>query len=125
MSVKKQGDEGKYHFALYIDSEKPKCFPVADRLHRLCEQYLYGSYDIEVIDLRQDHSLFEQLRIIVAPTLDVTTPQAKIHRFVGDLSQSELFIVALGMSQEADKMGQQASKMGEVAVKMRDKIQSP
>jgi hypothetical protein len=125
MSAKKQGDGGKYHFALYIDSEKPKSLHVADRLRALCRQYLTDSYTIEVIDLRKDHSLFELLRIIAAPTLDVTTPQEQTHRFVGDLSQSEMFIIALGMAQEADKMGQLAGEMRQAAADMRSKIKTP
>jgi hypothetical protein len=125
MSTDKHGGEGEYRFVLYVDSEKPRCSHVADKLRQLCQQYLTGSYSMDVIDLREDLSIVENQRILAAPTLDVTTPQSKIHRFVGDLSQSEMFIVALGMAQEADKMGQVAGKMGQDAADMRNRIKSP
>jgi hypothetical protein len=125
MSTDKHGDEGEYRFVLYIDSEKPRCSYVADKLNQLCKQYLSGSYMVDVIDLRDDLSVVESQRIVAAPTLDVTTPQSKTHRFVGDLSQSEIFIVALGMAQEADRMGQVAGKMGQDAADMRNRIKSP
>ncbi len=125
MSAEKHSGRGKYQFSLYIDSEKPKYSAVADRLHQLCQQYLSGSYTIEVIDLREDQLLMERLHIIAVPTLDVTTSQSTTHRFVGDLSQSEVFIIALGMGRKADQMTKEASEMGRLATKMRDKIQFP
>jgi circadian clock protein KaiB len=125
MSAEKTGGTSKYHFTLYVDPGTPRYSLVADRLHQLCQQYLSDSYSIEVIDVREDPSVIERAHIIAVPTMLVTTPQKQTHRFVGDLSQSEMFIVALGMAQEADKMGQLAGEMGEVAAEMRDKIKSP
>jgi hypothetical protein len=94
-------------------------------LQQLCQQYLPDSYTIQVTDVREDPSVIEQEHIIAVPTLLVATPMEQTHRFVGDLSQSELFIEALGMAHQAYKMGKEAGKMGEQAIKMRDKIQSP
>ena len=125
MSAEKHGGKGKYRFSLYIDSETPRCAYVADRLQQLCQQYLPGSYTVEVIDLREDPSVIEREHIIAAPTLFVTTPTEQTHRFVGDLSQSELFIEALGMAHEAHKMGEEAEKLSEQAVMMREKIRFP
>lgn len=125
MSSEKHGGKGKYRFSLYIDSETPRCAYVADRLQQLCQQYLPGSYTVEVIDLRENPSVIEREHIIAVPTLLVITPMDQIHRFVGDLSQSELFIEALGMAREAYKMGEEAEKLGEQAVKMREKIKFP
>ena len=125
MSAEKHSGKGKYHFSLYIDSETPRCAYVADRLQQLCQQYLPDSYTVEVIDLREDPSVIEREHIIAVPTLLVTTPKEQTHRFVGDLSQSEMFIEALGMAQEAHKMGEEAGRMGEQAVKMRNEIKLP
>jgi len=125
MPENKNSGDGNYHLALYIDSESPKCFHVAGRLRQICKQYLSDSYVIEVFDLRDDNSLSEQLRILAVPTLDVTTLESKTHRFVGDLSDSEMFIMAVGMAYQADKMGQEAGKMGKAATEMRNKIKHP
>jgi circadian clock protein KaiB len=125
MSLEKQGGTDKYHFTLYVDPVTPRYSLVVDRLYQLCLQYLHDSYSIEVIDVREDPSVIERAHIIAVPTLSVTTPQKQTHRFVGDLSQSEMFIVALGMAQEAGKMGQLAGEMGQAAADMRGKIKSP
>jgi circadian clock protein KaiB len=125
MAIEKHSGKGKYRFSLYIDSETPRCSYVADRLQQLCQNYLAGCYTVEVIDLREDPSVIEREHIIAVPTLLVTTPKEQKHRFVGDLSQSELFIEALGMAQEAAKMGEEAERLSEQAVKMREKIQFP
>lgn len=129
MSTEKQSGTAKYHFSLYIDSDKPRCFYAAELLQRLCHQYLPDSYTIDMFDLHEDQTLFDRLKIIAVPTLDVATPQDKTHRFVGDLSQFQIFITALGMGLEADKMRQDAGKMeqdagkmGELAANMREKI---
>jgi circadian clock protein KaiB len=111
-------NQGQYHFILYIDSAKPKSFLVADKLRHLCQQYLTTDYTLEVVDLRENPSLSEQHRILAVPTLDVTNSQSKQYRFVGDLSQSEIFIMAIGMNQQARKMGQDA-------VEMRKNIKMP
>jgi circadian clock protein KaiB len=125
MSVEKIGGTNKYHFTLYVDPGTPRYSLVADRLHQLCQQYLPDSYSIEVIDVREDPSVIERAHVIAVPTMLVTTPMEQTHRFVGDLSQSELFIEALGMAYEAQKMAEEAEKLGEKAVKMREQIKFP
>jgi hypothetical protein len=125
MPAEKGGGEGLYHFFLYIDSEKPRSANVAHRLRELCSEHLLGSYTLDVVDLRSNQELFEEKRIIAVPTLDVTTPDSRQHRFIGDLSQSEVFIIAIGMGREADKMGRQAKKMGQNAIEMRSRVKHP
>ncbi|MET0068767.1 MAG: circadian clock KaiB family protein [Candidatus Thiodiazotropha sp.] len=108
----------KYNFLLYIDSAKPKSQHAADRLRALCRLHLLENYTLEVVDLQDNPALFEYRRIIAVPTLDIETPASQRHRFVGDLSNSEIFITAAGMMQEATKMAKQA-------VDIRDKIKPP
>ncbi|MCG7910932.1 MAG: circadian clock protein KaiB [Candidatus Thiodiazotropha taylori] len=100
-----------YHLVLYIDSAKPRSYDISERLRQLCKRHLPTPFTLEVIDLRKEPALLEQRRIIAVPTLDVTTPQAQQHRFVGDLSVSKSFIVATGMFLTAENMQQNATKM--------------
>lgn len=122
MPAENSGGEGLYHFVLYVDSEKPRSAYVARRLRELCLEHLLDSYTLDVVDLRDNHALFEEKHIIAVPTLEVTTPDSQRHRFVGDLSQSEVFIIAVGMGQEAGRMGRKAKKMGQNAVRMRSSV---
>jgi circadian clock protein KaiB len=125
MSAQNSGGEGFYRFVLYIDSEKRRSTYVVHRLREVCQDYLPGSYTMELVDLRENQALFEEKRIIAVPTLEVTAPDSRQHRFVGDLSESEIFIVAIGMGREADRMGRQARKMGRDAVRMRSRVKTP
>ncbi|MES9946842.1 MAG: circadian clock KaiB family protein [Candidatus Thiodiazotropha sp.] len=112
----------KYHLVLYVDSVKQKSPDILDRLRQLCQKHLSNPYTLEVIDLRQNPALSEQRRIIAVPTLEVTTPESKQHRFVGDLSISESFIIAIGMYHEAEEMKRNAGKMGQKVAHLRNKL---
>jgi circadian clock protein KaiB len=101
----------KYHFVLYVDSTGSKSLYVANKLQQICLEYLGDSYTLEIVDLHDDPNLIEQLRIIAVPTLDIRTPEGKSHRFVGDMTQSEIFIIAISFMQEARKMNKHARNM--------------
>jgi circadian clock protein KaiB len=113
MSSGTKGNVDNYRFMLYIDSTKPKSIHAAEKLHKICHNHLIDAYSLEIIDLYENPALFERHRIIAVPTLDIETPDHPRRRFVGDLSQSEIFILAIGYMQEARKMGKEASDMRE------------
>jgi hypothetical protein len=111
MPLKPSSSEHQYHFVVYIDSTKPKSLVAAERLKQLCLQQLIRSYTLEIVDLRDNQKLLEEKKIIAAPTLDIETPTLEKHRFIGDLSYSEEFIIAVGFMQKAEEMGKEATNM--------------
>jgi hypothetical protein len=111
MSSKTTSVVENYCFKLYIDSTKRKSLCVTENLRKICYEHLIDDYTIEIINLQDDPILFEQNRIIAVPTLDIETPEQQRHRFVGDLSQSDIFIIAIGFIQEARAMSKQAFRM--------------
>ncbi|MES9992042.1 MAG: circadian clock KaiB family protein [Candidatus Thiodiazotropha sp.] len=111
MPSEKNASDKKHHFLLYIDSSKTKSQHVTDRLHTICRLHMLEDYTLEIIDLHDNPALFEHRRIIAVPTLEIETPESKKHRFVGDLSNSEIFIAAAGMKQEASKMAKKAEEI--------------
>lgn len=111
MSTETSNSGEHYHFVLYIDSTKPKCFSVADRVQTICRDRLSGSYTLDIIDLQHSPALFERDRVIAVPSLDIRTPEGLAQRFVGDMTQSEMFIIAISLMQEARKMSEQAQAM--------------
>jgi circadian clock protein KaiB len=122
MSSNTPHSSAQHHFTLYIDSEKPKSLHVADRLQDLCKLHLIEDFTLDVIDLRQNPALMEEKNIIAIPTLDVTVLGTRKHRFVGDLSQSTMFIMTLGMGQVAVQMGKEANRIRKEAEDMRNKL---
>jgi hypothetical protein len=100
-----------YHFVLYVDSTRSKSLNVGNKLQQICRDRLGETYTLDTVDLHHNPNLLEQHRIIAVPTLDIITPEGQTHRFVGDLTQSEIFISAISFMQEARKMSQLAQDM--------------
>jgi circadian clock protein KaiB len=111
MPTDKSSSVEKYHFVLYVDSSRSKSLLVAKKLQRICHSRLGDSYTLDIIDLQDDPDQFEQFRIIAVPALDIKTPEGQTHRFVGDMTQSEIFIFAISLMQEAHKMSKGAQEM--------------
>lgn len=89
----------KYCFRLYIAGRSTNSALAMDNLQALCRKYLPDNHEIEVIDL-----LIEPMRaltdgILVTPTLIKTSPPPA-RTIIGNLSQTETVIAALGLSKE-------------------------
>ena len=97
----------RYVLRLYIVSTTPKSMRAIANIRRICDRYLSGRYELEVIDLRQDPTLAEREQVIAAPTLVKTLP-LPLRRFIGDLSETEHFLLALGVRsvEQADDVQQ-------------------
>jgi len=62
----------------------------------ICERYLEGRYDLEVIDIYQQPTLARGEQIIAAPTLIKKLP-LPLRRFIGDMSQTERILLGLDL----------------------------
>ena len=65
-------------------------------LKEVCEAYLKGHYNLEVIDLYQQPALAEGDQILAAPTLIKRLP-APFKRLIGDMSDKEKILVGLDL----------------------------
>jgi circadian clock protein KaiB len=86
----------RHVFQLYVSSMMPSSARAIVNTRRICDQYLPEVYDLEIIDIVQFPTRAAQAQIIAAPTLIKTSPLPE-QRFVGDMSQSERFLQALGL----------------------------
>ena len=93
-----QEDE-KYLLRLYVAGVSPKCRTALINLKRICEEYLQGQYQIEVIDLLENPKLAQGDQILAIPTLvrKLTEPMRKI---IGDLSNTERVLIGLDLQQK-------------------------
>jgi circadian clock protein KaiB len=64
---------------------------------RLCEQYLTGRFDLEIIDIYKNPSVTEEQEIVFSPSLIRQLPLPK-KTFIGDLSDTKKVILGLGIS---------------------------
>ena len=93
-------DSNYYFLKLYVAGLSPKSAIAIANLNKICEGYLQGRYQLEVIDLYQQPQLAEGEQIIAIPTLIRTLPPP-LRRIIGDLSNTERVLVGLDIQQKA------------------------
>ena len=86
--------EDKYILRLFITGTTSKSVLALTNLKKICEEYLDGRYDLEVIDLYQNPGLAIEEQIIAAPTLIKKLP-LPFRRIIGDMSDIEKVLMGL------------------------------
>ncbi len=93
-----QGD--KWNLRLYVAGQTPKSLAAFTNLKRMCEEHLQGRYTIEVVDLLKDPQLAQGDQILAIPTLVRKIP-APMKKIIGDLSNTERFLVGFDLKPKA------------------------
>jgi circadian clock protein KaiB len=101
MTVAKQGMD-KYLLRLYITGSTIRSVLALTNLKRICEEYLEGRYELEVIDLYQHPALAKGEQIIAAPTLIKQLP-LPFRRIIGDMSDKEKVLLGLDLKDMMSK----------------------
>jgi circadian clock protein KaiB len=83
-----------WHLCLYIAGRTTKSVETVSNLKKMCEEYLNGRYDIEIIDLLEQPEFAEIDQIIAIPTLIRRLP-LPIRNIIGDLSNKEKVLIGL------------------------------
>jgi circadian clock protein KaiB len=83
-----------WELRLYVAGQTPKSLAALANLKRICEEYLAGQYQIEVIDLMQNPQLAREDQILAIPTLVRKLPEP-LRKIIGDLSNQERVLVGL------------------------------
>jgi circadian clock protein KaiB len=93
--------EGKHYvLRLYVAGQTPKSVLAIANIKGICEEYLQGQYELEVIDLYQQPQLAQGEQIIALPTLIRKLPPP-LRRIIGDLSNTERVLVGLDLRSKA------------------------
>jgi circadian clock protein KaiB len=92
----------RYVLWLYITGSTPRSARAISNIRKICEEYLEGRYDLEVVDISQHPTLAEGEQIIAAPTLIKKLP-LPLRRFIGDMSQTEHILLGLDLRETAEK----------------------
>jgi circadian clock protein KaiB len=91
--------KGKYILRLYITGATSRSVMAITNLKKICEEYLEGRYELEVIDLYQNPRLAKDEQIIAAPTLIKKLP-LPIRRIIGDMSNKEKVLLGLDLKKK-------------------------
>ena len=92
----KDKDNQFYELRLYVVGQTPRSMQAIVNIKNICEEYLQGRYNLQIIDLYQEPVLAAGEQIIAAPTLIKKLP-APIRKFIGDLSDVERILVGLDL----------------------------
>ncbi len=95
----RKGEKAKpaaYILRLYVAGQTPKCVTAFANLKKICDEYLAGQYQIEVIDLLLNPKLAAGDQILAIPTLVRKLPEP-VRKIIGDLSNTERVLVGLDL----------------------------
>lgn len=85
-----------YVLRLYVSGVTPRSVAAIENIKDICESYLQGRYDLQVIDIYQQPELARSAQIIAAPTLIKQLP-LPLRKVLGDLSETERVLVGLDL----------------------------
>ena len=85
-----------WQLRLYVAGQTPKSMTAFANLKKICEEYLNGQYQIEIIDLLENPYLAKQDQIVALPTLVRKLPPP-LKKIIGDLSNKEKILVGLNL----------------------------
>lgn len=85
-----------WNLRLYVAGMTPRAVAAFDNLKKLCEEHLYGCYEIEIVDLLINPKLAAGDQILAVPTLVRRLPEP-MKKIIGDLSNQERVLVGLDL----------------------------
>ena len=89
-------DQARYILRLYVAGMSPRSRAAIDNLRTICEQYLPGRYELDVVDVYQQPDQARAAQLVAAPTLIRELP-LPVRRLLGDLSNTEKVLVGLDL----------------------------
>lgn len=102
-TASKSGKRGKKAFVLklYVTGGTRRSQVAVENLSAICEEYLKGRYDLEVVDMYRSPLSAEEEEIVAAPTLVKKLP-APVRRLIGDLSERGRVLMLLGLKPKSE-----------------------
>lgn len=86
----------RYVLKLYVAGATARSLRAIANLRAICEQFLKGRYDLEVVDVYRRPARLRTDQIVAVPTLIKKLP-VPLRLLVGDLSRTELVLQGLGL----------------------------
>jgi circadian clock protein KaiB len=81
---------------LFITGASPNSIRAVENLNVICEKFLAGNYELEIIDIHQQPKRAHEEDIIALPLLIKKAP-GKERRMIGDMSDTNKVLRGLGL----------------------------
>ena len=91
----------RYILRLYVTGMTSRSSRAVGNLRAICDEYLEGRYELEVIDIYQQPVLTKGEQIVAAPTLIKKLP-LPMRRIIGDMSNRERVLLGLDLIRGSD-----------------------
>jgi circadian clock protein KaiB len=91
-----KSDKDTYVLRLYVSGATPRSIEAITKIRDICEEFLPGQYDLEIIDIYQQPQLAAREQIIAAPTLVREAP-GRLRKLIGNFSNTRLILQRLGV----------------------------
>lgn len=87
----------KHKFKLFVSGMSVKSGHAIENLRRICDTYLKGNYELEIVDISRDKEQAVIHQIVAIPTLLKINPEPK-RIILGDLSDKDKVLRILNLS---------------------------
>jgi circadian clock protein KaiB len=91
-----QRNSEHYVLRLYIAGNNLRSQLAVDNVKKICEEFLKGRYELEVIDIYQDQTKNPVDLVLAAPTLVKKLP-LPLRKVIGDMTRKEKVLVGLDL----------------------------
>jgi circadian clock protein KaiB len=81
------GGVSKYILRLFVTGASPNSIRAITNIKNICEKYLNGRYELEIIDVHQQPLIAEEEQLIAIPMLLRKFPTPE-RRMIGDMSDT-------------------------------------
>jgi circadian clock protein KaiB len=95
----KQRPKRKYILKLFITGQTPRSAASVTNLNAICNEYLTGRFELEVVDIYQQPEMARDSQIVAAPTLIKQLPPP-LRKLVGDLSDRGKVLMGLNINED-------------------------
>lgn len=96
-----RSDDANYVLRLYLTGATTRSARAIETIKTLCDEYLQGRYELEVVDLYQQPDRAQAAQIIAAPTLVKEMP-LPLRRLIGDLTSPDRLLLALDLKSDTE-----------------------
>ena len=91
-----------YIFCLFITGASPNSARAVANIRQICETYLKGNYNLEIVDVYQQQEIAEKEQLIALPLLIKKQP-LPVRRLIGDLSDKQKVLTELGIYSDIEQ----------------------
>src|SRR5262249_26402532 len=85
---RRKGKQPTYLLRLYVTGQTPRSTDSIRNLKEICDRFLTGHFELEVIDIYQQPERAQEAQIVAAPTLVKSLP-LPLRKLIGDLSNRD------------------------------------